>query len=226
MKNELEIYNACKEDPSLVFSFIKQEKFELVYDLIEKNIVHVNEVDNLGNDVVTRLLKVREYNLVILLMKKKNWNVNHQNVEGNTFGHILANDNSPMAVKVVEELTKKSNYLPNIKNNKDQTAMDIALNNNYLCTAFKLLEDKRFNNIDVTSFKNLFTTSIQNKSYGKYSKINNLEIIVDSLEKKELDSTMKDLVDNISENLDKIKNDIMNNKSYTLEAIINNYTRA
>ena len=226
MKNELEICNACKEDPSLVFSFIKQEKFELVYDLIEKNIVHVNEVDNLGNDVVTRLLKAREYNLVILLMKKKNWNVNHQNVEGNTFGHILANDNSPMAVKVVEELTKKSNYLPNIKNNKDQTAMDIALNNNYLCTAFKLLEDKRFNNIDVTSFKNLFTTSIQNKSYGKYSKINNLEIIVDTLEKKDLNSTIRVIIDCIIENLDRIKNDIMNNKSYTLEAIINNYTRA
>jgi len=223
MKNEIEISNACKEDPSLVFSFIKQEKFELVYDLIEKNIVSVNEVDNLGNDVLTRLLKAREYNLLILLMKKKNWNVNHQNVEGNTFGHILASDNSPMAVKVVEELTKKSNYLPNIKNNKNQTAMDIALNNNYLCTAFKLLEDKRFNDIDVTSFKNLFTTSIQNKSYGKYSKINNLEIIVDTLEKKDLNSTLRRIIDCIIENLDRIKNDIMNNKSYTIDFIINNY---
>jgi len=182
--NNKEIYNLCKEDPSLVFSFIKQEKFELVYELIDKNIVNINEVDNLGNDVLTRLLKAREYTYVSLLMKKKNWNVNHQNVDGNTFGHILAMDNNPIAVKVVEELTKKSNYLPNIKNNKDQTAMDIALNNNYLCTAFKILEDKRFNNIDFTSFKNLFVASIGNKDYGKYSKINNLEIIIDSLEKK------------------------------------------
>ena len=226
MSNKKDIYNDVKLDPSLVFSFIKQEKFELVYELIDKNIVNINEVDNLGNDVLTRLLKAREYTYVGLLMKKKNWNVNHQNVEGNTFGHILAMDNSPMAVKVVEELTKKSNYLPNIKNNKNQTAMDIALSNNYLCTAFKILEDKRFNNIDFTSFKNLFTTSIQNKDYGKYSKINNLEIIVDTLEKKDLNSTIRKIINMIIENMDRIKNDIMNNKSYTLEAIINSYARA
>ena len=224
--NNKEIYNLCKEDPSLVFSFIKQEKFELVYELIDKNIVNINEVDNLGNDVLTRLLKAREYTYVSLLMKKKNWNVNHQNVDGNTFGHILAMDNNPIAVKVVEELTKKSNYLPNIKNNKDQTAMDIALNNNYLCTAFKILEDKRFNNIDFTSFKNLFVASIGNKDYGKYSKINNLEIIIDSLEKKKLNSALEKIINCIIENMDRIKKDIMNNKTYTLEAIISNYARA
>ena len=159
-------------------------------------------------------------------MKKKNWDVNHQNEEGNTFGHILAMDNSPMAVKVVEALTKKSNYLPNIKNKREETAMDIALNNNYLCTAFKLLEDKRFDNINFNSFKNLFITSIQNKYYGKYSKITNLEIIVETLEKKELSNTLKMIIDCIKENMDRIKNDIMNNRSYTLEAIINNYARA
>ena len=65
--------------------------------------------------------------------------------------------------------------------------------------------------------------SIENKYYGKYSKITNLEIIVDSLEKKELDSTMKNLVDSISDNLDRIKNDIMNNRNYTIVSIINNY---
>ncbi len=224
--NNKEIYNACKEDPSLVFSYIKQGSFEIVYNLVEKNIISINEVDLLGNDVMTRLLKAKEYNYVIELMKKKNWDVNHQNEEGNTFGHILAMDNSPMAVKVVEALTKKSNYLPNIKNKREETAMDIALNNNYLCTAFKLLEDKRFDNINFNSFKNLFITSIQNKYYGKYSKITNLEIIVETLEKKELSNTLKMIIDCIKENMDRIKNDIMNNRSYTLEAIINNYARA
>ena len=218
-----QLYSACKDEPSLIFSFIKHGNYEIAYNLVNDNIVSVNTVDLLGNDVVTRFLKAKQYDYVIHLMKKKNWNVNNTNIEGNTFGHILAMDNSPMAVKVVEQLTKKSNYLPNIKNNKQETAMDIALSNNYLCTAFKLLEDRRFNEIDLSSFKNLFMASIGNKYYGKYSKINNLEIIVDSLEKKELDSTMKDLVDNISENLDKIKNDIMNNKNYTIASIIKNY---
>ena len=218
-----EIYDNCKEDPTLIFQYIKQGDYELVYELINKNIVSINTIDCLGNDVVTRLLKAKQYEYVTILMKKKNWNVNNQNDEGNTFGHILAMDNSPMAVKVVEQLTKKSNYIPNLKNKHHETAMDIALSNNYLCTAFKLLEDKRFNEIDFLSFKNLFMTSIENKCYGKYSKINNLEIIVDSLEKKELDTTMRDLINNINDNLDRIKNDIMNNKIYTLETIINNY---
>ena len=218
-----EIYDNCKEDPTLIFSYIRQGEYELAYELVDNNIVNINTVDLLGNDVVTRLLKAKQYEYVIMLMKKKNWDVNNQNDEGNTFGHILAMDNSPMAVKVVEALTKKSNYIPNLKNKKHETAMDIALNNNYLCTAFKLLEDKRFNEIDYSSFKNLFIASIDNKDYGKYSKINNLEIIVDSLEKKDLSDTMRDLIDCIIENLERIKNEIMNNRSYTIDAIINSY---
>ena len=218
-----EIYDKCKEDPTLIFSYIRRCNYELAYELVDKNVVSINTLDSIGNDVVTKLLKAKQYEYVILLMKKKNWNVNNQNDEGNTFGHILAMDNSPMAVKVVEELTKKSNYIPNLKNKKHETAMDIALNNNYLCTAFKLLEDKRFNEIDFSSFKNLFMASIENKDYGKYSKITNLEIIVDSLEKKDLSEAMRDLINCIIENLDRIKNDIMNNRYYTIESIINYY---
>ncbi|MBR3145882.1 MAG: hypothetical protein IKF47_01325 [Bacilli bacterium] len=218
-----EVYEKSKEDPTLIFTYIRRGNYELAFDLVNKNIVNINTVDSVGNDVVTKLLKARQYEYVIQLMKKKNWNVNNQNDEGNTFGHILAMDNSPMAVKVVEELTKKSNYIPNLKNKRHETAMDIALNNNYLCTAFKLLEDKRFNEIDFSSFMNLFTASINNKYYGKYSKINNLEIIVESLEKKDLSDVMRDLINCIVENLEKIKIDIMNNRNYTMEAIISNF---
>lgn len=218
-----EIIEKSKEDPTLIFSYIRRCNYELAYELVDKNIVNINTLDSVGNDVMTKLLKAKQYEYVIMLMKKKNWNVNNQNDEGNTFGHILAMDNSPMAVKVVEELTKKSNYIPNLKNKRHETAMDIALNNNYLCTAFKLLEDKRFNEIDYSSFKNLFMTSIENKDYGKYSKITNLEIIVDSLEKKDLSEAMRDLINCIIENLDRIKNDIMNNRYYTIESIISYY---
>ena len=218
-----EIYEKTKEDPTLIFTYIRRGNYELAYELVDKNIVSINTLDSIGNDVMTKLLKAKQYEYVIQLMKKRNWNVNNQNDEGNTFGHVLAMDNSPMAVKVVEALTKKSNYIPNLKNKKHETAMDIALNNNYLCTAFKLLEDKRFNEIDFSSFMNLIMTSIENKYYGKYSKLNNLEIIVDSLEKKNLEGTMKDLINNIIENLDSIKIDIMHNRNYTMESIISNY---
>ena len=218
-----EIIEKSKDDPTLIFQYIRRGNYELAFELVDKNIVNINTVDSVGNDVVVKLLKAKQYEYVIQLMKKRNWNVNNQNDEGNTFGHVLAMDNSPMAVKVVEELTKKSNYIPNLKNKKHETAMDIALNNNYLCTAFKLLEDKRFNEIDFSSFKNLFMTSIENKDYGKYSKINNLEIIVESLEKKDLSDVMRDLINCIVENLEKIKIDIMNNRNYTMEAIISNF---
>ena len=220
---EKELCNACKDEPSSIFNLIKEEKYELVYNLVNNNIVNVNTLDCVGNDVVVRLLKARQYDYVMGLMKKRNWDVNHQNDEGNTFGHILAQDNSAMAAKIAELLTKKSNYLPNIKNKKGYTALDMALNNSYLCTAFKLLEDKRYNDIDVFVFKNLFNATIRNKDYGKYSKITNLEIIVENLEKKDLSSGLKRIIDNIVDNMEAIKWEIMNNKSNVLESIINTY---
>lgn len=218
-----DLYQSCKEEPSLIFTAIKQGDFEVVEKLINNNDINTNITDTVGNDIVSRLLKARQYDLVLKLMKKRNWDVNHQNEEGNTFGHILACDNSIQAIQIVEELKKKKKYYPNMKNNKGETALDLALNNNYLCTAFKILEDKRFNSIDIFSFKNLFNASIKNTLYGKYSKITNLEIIVENLEKKELAPSMKNLVQNINDNMDAIKKDIMNNRSSILESIINNH---
>lgn len=212
--------NACSEDPSLIFSLIKQGHFEVVNTLIEKNKVDVNLCDSVGNDVVTRLLKAKQYDLVLKLMKKRNWDVNHQNADGDTFGHILALDNSVSALIIIAQLTKKKNYLPNIRNNKGETVFDRAINNNYIGAAFKILEDKRFNNISILSFKRLCHASIKNVYYGKYSKLNNLEVIVESLEKKDLVPSMKNLVDKINENLDEIKNEIMNNGYSVLENII------
>lgn len=221
--SEKQLIDACIEDPSLIFTMIKNGEYDVIEKLIFENEVNVNLVDSVGNDVVTRLLKAHQYDLVEQLMKKRNWNVNHKNSEGNTFAHVLANDKSVYSVKIVELLRKKKNYKPNIKNNKGETILDRAINSNYLCTIFKILEDVRFNSIDILSFKNLFNLCIKNREYGKYSKINNLEIIVDSLEKKDLDPSMYNLVQNISNNLDVIKNGIMNNDSSILESIINSH---
>ena len=223
INREQQMIEQVSEEPSLIFKFIKDGEFEVIEKMVKENLVDVNLVDSLGNDVVTRLLKVREYDLVITLMKKRNWNVNHQNVDGNTFGHILALDNSISTVVIVNQLIMKTKFLPNIKNKKGETILDRALNNNYLCAAFKILEDKRFNSIDVFSFKNLINASINNTYYGKYSKLNNLEIIVDNLEKKELNSTMTDLINNICDNMDSIKNDILNNNSRILNNLINSH---
>ena len=219
-KKDVDFIEACKEEPSLVFTLIKQGNYEVVEELINENLVNVNIVDSVGNDVVTRLLKSQQYDLVFELMKKRNWDVNHQNADGNTFAHILANDDSLFTVKIAEQLIKKKNYIPNIKNKKGETALDRSINNNYICTAFKLLGDKKYNNIDVSQFRNLFNACNKNKYYGKYSKINNLEIIIENLEKKDLSPNLRRIVDNISDNFDLIKNDIMNNNHSILDTII------
>ncbi len=216
--------DACREDPSLVFKMISLGNYDVVETLINDNAINVNMVDSVGNDVVMRLLKAKQYDLVYQLMKKKNWDVNHKNNEGDTFGHILAHDDSLCAVKVVEQLSKKKNYLPNIRNNKGETIFDRALRHNYLCTALKVLEDKRFNSIDIDSFKNLCNRFIKNRDYGKYTKINTLEIIVENFEKKDLEPKIANLVEEISLNMDKLKNDIMNNDSKLLDSLLDNYS--
>jgi len=208
------------EDENLIFNFIKQGYYDVIDNLIENNKVNANLVDSVGNDVLMRLLKAKQYDLVIKLMKKRNWDVNHTNEEGDTLGHLLARDNSISALRIVEELTKKKNYIPNIENNKGETALDKAINGNYLYAAFKFLEDKRFDNIDVISFMNLYKMCIKNNYYGKYSKLNNLEVIVESLDKKELVPNVRGIVDKINNNMDKIKYELMNNGYSMLDFIV------
>lgn len=219
--SEQQVVDACTEEPSLVFTLIKKCDFDLVEKLLDENKINVNVCDGAGNDVVMRLLKAKQYELVMRVMKKKNWDVNHQNVEGNTFGHILALDNSVSALKVVEQLKRKVNFTPNIKNNKGETVLDKAINNNYIYTAFKILEDKRFNDIDLITFKKLCDVCVKNTYYGKYSRLNNLEVIVDNLDKKELEPNMRKVIDVISDNMDIIKVDILRDRSAVLENIIN-----
>lgn len=209
------------DEPSLIFKYIKNGDYEIIEQLIDKNMINVNLEDCVGNDVVTRLLKAKQYSLVEKLMKKRNWKVNHKNIEGNTFAHILVHDNSLNAVKVIELLNKKKNYLPNIKNNKGETILDRALDSNYLCTALKVIQDKRFNMIDLNTFKSLLNLVFNSNDYGKYTKLNTLEIIVDNLEKKELDPDLSTIISKISNNMEIIKNDILNNNSRLLYDLIN-----
>jgi hypothetical protein len=219
--SEQQVVDACTGEPSQIFNVIKTGEFEIIEKLLNENRLNVNVCDGVGNDVATRLLKAKQYDLVIEVMKKRNWDVNHQNVEGNTFGHILVLDNSVGALRVMEQLIKKKNFTPNIKNNKGETMLDRAINNNYIYTVFKILEDKRCNDIDLITFKKLYKTCIRNSYYGIYSKLNNLEVIVDNLDKKELEPDVRKIIDVINDNMEYIKTEIMRNRSSILENIIN-----
>lgn len=218
--DEQQMIDACIDNPSQIFKVINKGYYEVVEKLIDDNCVNVNLEDSVGNDVVTRLLKAKQYDLVERLMKKKNWDVNHKNSEGNTFAHVLAYDNSLCAIKVAELLNKKKNFSPNIKNNKGETSFDRALYNNYLCTALKFLKDRRFTSIDLNTFKNLYEVIFKSREYGRYTKFNTLKIIVGNLEKKHLDPSLMNVLDKISDNMDIIKKDILDNDSKLLDNII------
>ena len=140
---------------------------------------------------------------------------------GDTFAHILAGYSDRATIKIIDALLRKSNFLPNIVNNKRETILDKATNNSYLLVSLKIFEDKRFNNIDLYDFKNLFRLSIDNNNYGIYSKLNNFNILLRSLLKKELQPNMKLLVNRIEENKKAIKEDIKNNKLDIISKIIN-----
>ena len=214
---------ACEEEPSLIFELIKEGESDLVDKILSKGIVSVNTTDDAGNDVITRLLKAKEYELVLKFMKNTSWDINHQNYDGNTFAHYLVSVNYVYVMDIIKALKRKRSLLLNIKNNNGETILDKSINEEYIYTTLKILEDKRFNNIDVVSIKKLFDAYIKSREYGKYSKLNNLQIIVSSLDKKEeLQPNMEHLLDEIKTNMNLIKKEIMRNKSKYLECIIDN----
>ena len=66
-----EIIEKSKEDPTLIFQYIRRGKYDLAFELVDKNIVNINTLDSIGNDVVVKLLKAKQYEYVIMLMKNQ-----------------------------------------------------------------------------------------------------------------------------------------------------------
>lgn len=212
---------ACEEDPSLIFELMKEGHFHLVDNLLKKKKVSVATLDNDGNNVLMKLAKLHQYELVFKYLSKDEDIINHQNKEGNTLLHILATRNYMKVAPIIKKLKRNDNLAWNLKNNEGKTILDIAIEKDNLVTAFKILEDKRFNNIDVMSFLSFYKTFIKSKEYGKYTKLSNLEIMVSNLENKnELLPMMDRLVNMILENFDHIKNELMKNKLTSMDNII------
>ena len=212
---------ACEEEPSLIFELMKEGHFELVDKILKKKIVSVAEIDEDGNTVLMKLLKLKQYDLVLKYMNYSDFEVNHQNKEGNTFAHILATKDYVHVAPIIKKLKKNEEFSPNLKNNNGDTILDISIRGGYLCTTLKFLEDKRFNNIDVISFEHLYKTFIRSNEYGKYTKLNNLESVVSNLEKKKgLLPRMEKLVTMIVDDFEMIKHEIMSNKLTLMDTIL------
>lgn len=219
--NEREAIKDCLNNPKLIFQLIKEGYIETVDKVLNKNNDLINTTDENGNNIMMKLLSKKYYNSVLNNMNNKKWDINHQNKDGNTFSHILVSLDYLKVAKIFEKIIKNKNLLINTKNKKNMTILDIAILNNQLCMATKILKDKRFYDIDILTFKNMYDKYINNTYYGKYSKLNNLEIIVNNLEKKNnLKPRMKTLLSLINNNIENIKEEINLNKSTNIDLII------
>ena len=209
----------CDADPSLIFSLIKENDMEVVNKIISKDGFDFNVLDENGNNVIMDLLKNKQYDLVLKYIDKVD--INYQNNDGDTLSHILVGINYHNVKEILDYVLNNKDFIPNIKNKQGETILDKSIKNNYLYTSIKILEDKRFNSIDIYSFKHLYEAYIKSNNYGKYSKLSNLEVIIDNLDTKPLLPRMKNLLNVIKSNKDVIKNDFNSSKTDFLDNVIN-----
>ncbi len=220
--DETKTINACDEEPSLIFELLKENHISLIDKILSRKTFDINVVDEQGNNILTRLLKKGCYDIVLKHMKDKRWNVNHQNNDGDTFAHILVSMNYVNVVEIIKCLKKNKNFLPNLRNNDGETILDKSIKNSYIYTTAKILEDDRFDNIGILSFKKLYDAYINTNHYGKYTKLNNLEMIIENLENKKIAPKVKEIINNVKENYDIIREEFFNNKTDSIDNIINN----
>ena len=209
----------CSEDPSLLFELIKTKDKEVIEKILENSEIDFNLVDEFGNNVIMSLLKSKYYKLVLENIDKVD--INHQNNDGDTIMHILSSINNVNVCEIIEYLLENKNIDLNIKNNNGETALDKSIKSNYLYITIKILESERFNSIDIYSFKKLYDTYIKSNNYGMYSKMSNLEIIIDSIENKRLIPRMRKLIYLINNNKNSIQEDFYNSKTSIIDKLIN-----
>lgn len=213
-----ETIKMCKRDPKIIFELINERYTDVVGEILNSRKDIINLCDDNGNSVMMNLLMKKEYDLILKCSKYKDWNINYRNKDGNTFTHLLITHDYLKITKILDQIKKNKNFIPNIKNKNNETILDMAIKSEKLCSINKILEDKRFNDIDVVSFKFLFDKYINNSYYGKYSKLNNLELVINNLEKKEkLKPRMKMVLKFIKSNIDIIKSDLLKNNSDNLD---------
>lgn len=213
--------NACEEEPSLVFMAIKNNYRDVYEKVLENSNFDLNLVDSDGNNVFMKLLKNKDYDLINKYIADPKLNINHQNNNGDTFMHLLVTHNYLDIKDIFEKVLKRNDFLPNIKNNNNESILDKSINDNYIYTVIKILSDNRFNSISLYSFKKLYEAYIKSNNYGTYSKLNNYVLIFDNLKKKHLMPSMSKLLNLLKSKEKTILNDLEKSKLDNLDMIIN-----
>ncbi len=224
MKKTISI-NTLEEGESRIFSLIRLGHFSEVENLIMNNKIDINLSDENGNSILFNLLKGKEYDLILNCLSKRKLDLNHQNKDGNTLGHLLIKEGSVHSIKILMELAKKKNYLLDTKNRLGETILDRLLVSKYNYLAIKIIEEKRFNDIDINCFTKLINLYVNNGKYGKYTKLDNLQLIIKSLDKKDdLLPCVKEIVESIKKNLEIVKYEIEKNKFLFINMLITEAT--
>ena len=219
--DEAQALKACEEEPSLIFRLMKEGHFQIVEELLDKKLVPLTTEDEQKNTVLMQLIRYKKYELVYKYMKRQDFSVNHQNSDGNTFAHFLVTQDYVHVAKIIKELSKNKEFLPNIVNNNGKTILDLSIEKNYFCTTLHILKISKFDYIDLVSFRNLYLTYVKSNMYGKYTKLSNLELIMKSLKKKQgLLPRLQELVEHIQGNMAPIKEELLENRSTLLDRMI------
>ena len=210
---------AAEEDPSIIFELIKTDNDELLNHMLDESLIDVNLVSSKNDSLAIKLLKSAKYELVLKVIKNKNWNVNYQNDDKETFGHILAKINNVAVVPVFKELKKNKNFDINIRNKDDKTIFDISVESHNAYVSTKIIEDERFNDINIFEFLKFYETYIDTNEYGKYSKINMIDSIL-TMDGRYVNTRMQELLNHLKDNVKNIKKDIENDDYNLLKSII------
>lgn len=213
---------ACDEEPSLVFVAIKNNYRDVYEKVLEKENFNFNMVDSEGNNVLMKLLKNKDYDLISKYIDNTMLSINHQNNDGDTFMHLLVQHNYVDIKEIFEKVLSRRDFLPNIKNNNNESILDKSINNNYIYTVIKILSDNRFNSISLYSFKKLYEAYIKSNNYGTYSKLNNYVLIFDNLKRKSLTTSMSKLLRILKSKEKLILSDLEEARLDNLDNIINN----
>ena len=218
--DEKQAIELCEDEPSQIFNLINEGHLDLFEKIMDRRNISVNETNENGDNLVMYLFKKSEYDLVLKLMRKRDLDINHQNNEGNTLAHLVSTEQYLEVLDIIKALRSNKKFVPNIRNNNGETILDLSMNNKHVYTSMKILEDERFNDIDLVSFKHLYEKYIKSNEYGVYSKMTNLEVIVDNLKEKELLPKVHKVIEIIIKNFDEIKKLIKANNIKAIDTML------
>lgn len=210
---------AAEGDPSVIFELIRADNDELLNHMLEEDLIDVNLVTSNKDSLAIKLLKSFKYDLVLKVIKNKNWDINYQNEDKESFGHILAKINNVAVVPLFKELKKNKYFDINLRNKDNKTIFDISVENHNSYISTKIIEDERFNNIDIFEFLKFYETYMNTNEYGKYSKINMIDSIL-TMDGRYVSTRMQELLNHLKDNVKNIKKDIEKDDYNLLKSII------